>query len=161
MIVSKPYGGISNRIKCLLSSMDIDEDIKLVWDHSLYDGGVWCKFSDLFENDYEEFFSQDECLKKYPNTNIYTECKFFGNNTYNHLDLLHGDNWWKFIDENTKQRYRALISKLIPKQYVKEKIEYFLISICFFFFEKNHSFFPTNEIIKAKISFCNKQNFTF
>ena len=66
MIVCRPYGGIGNRLKCLISSMIIDEDIKLVWEYEyglqtgIDLGGVWCKFSDLFENNFDEYNSPQE-----------------------------------------------------------------------------------------------------
>jgi hypothetical protein len=123
MIISKPYGGLSNRLKCLLSTLDIDDDVKLVWDYSLYDGGVWCKFSDLFENNFEEFFFLEECQLKYPNVNIVSDCRFFGRNNFNHLDQTYGNNWGNHIDEGIKNRYFELISKLKPVKYVRDKIE--------------------------------------
>lgn len=123
MLISKPYGGISNRLKCLLSSLDMDTDLKLIWEHSTYDGGVWCKFSDLFENEFEEFVNDNECHNKYPNLGVVSDCRFFGKNTYNHLDLIHGNNWGDYIDENTKIRYVNLINTLKPVKYVRDKIK--------------------------------------
>ena len=88
MIVSKPYGGIGNRLKCIISSMVLDEDLKLIWEYGLHYGkdlgGVWCKFSDLFENKFEEFSSPDLC----PGFNCrrVEGCTFFEN--INHLDMV-------------------------------------------------------------------------
>jgi hypothetical protein len=138
MIISNPYGGIGNRIKCLISSMTIDEDIKLIWDYKTYDGGVWCQFKDLFENEYEEFFSEEECVKKYSRLPIFKECRFFDKNLFNfnwvyttrippininHLDLQYGNNWGNHIPIDMKNEYLRMINKLIPVKYVRDKIE--------------------------------------
>ena len=50
MIVSTIDSGIGNRIKCLLSCMRVDNDIKLIWPRNRFTA---CGFNALFENDFE------------------------------------------------------------------------------------------------------------
>jgi len=45
MINCKPYGGISNRLKCMISSIVEYGQINLIWDVSNSGGGVWCDFN--------------------------------------------------------------------------------------------------------------------
>ena len=122
MLISRPYGGIGNRLKCLISSMSIDEDIKLIWDYGLHNGndlgGVWCKFSDLFENEFEEFSSSVDS----PLHNV-EGCTFFED--INHLDLKYGDNWGDHIPQNLKENHLNKISKLKPVKYIRDSVESF------------------------------------
>jgi len=41
MITCRPYGGISNRLKCMISCIVEYDDINLIWDVSKSGGGVW------------------------------------------------------------------------------------------------------------------------
>ena len=50
MIVSTIDSGIGNRIKCLLSCMRLDDDVKLLWPRNRFTA---CGFNELFENDFE------------------------------------------------------------------------------------------------------------
>jgi hypothetical protein len=125
MIISRPYGGIGNRLKCLISSMLIDEDIKLIWEYGPADGrdlgGVWCKFNDLFENEFEEF-SSPNLLPSYDYK--YVEgCSFFDN--INHLDLAYGNNWGDHIPQSIKDSHVDKIFKLKPVKYIRERVEEF------------------------------------
>ena len=52
MINCNPYGGISNRMKCIISSIVEYGDINLLWDVPKSGGGVRCKFNDLYKNIY-------------------------------------------------------------------------------------------------------------
>lgn len=126
MIISNPYGGLCNRLKCLLSSMRIDDDIKLVWDYKTYDGGVWCKFGDLFENNYEEFFSIDECVKHYPNIPIYKSCEFFKFDDEEDANQhFVSENRMNDLSEKVRESYFEQINKLIPVKYVRDEVESF------------------------------------
>jgi hypothetical protein len=125
MILSKPYGGIGNRLKCIISSLSIDEDLKLLWEYGPHEGqdlgGVWCRFNDLFENNFEEFDS----MKDWPGHNCkHVEgCTFFEN--INHLDLHYGDNWGNHIPEELKKKHVGIISKLKPVKYIRDNVERF------------------------------------
>lgn len=127
MIICRPYGGIGNRLKCLISSMIIDEDIKLVWEYEyglqtgIDLGGVWCKFSDLFENNFDEYNSQQGL--PFFNCKTYEGCTFFDN--INHLDLSYGDSWVDFVPHDLKNNYIEKISKLVPVKDIRDRIDEF------------------------------------
>ena len=125
MIICKPLGGLNNRIKCLLSTMRVEDDIKLVWPYATERRGLQCSFSDLFSMPYETFFSLEECQTKYKNLEIYSDFKFIQikeDIDINHLDRDYGSNWTKYVPEEIKVSYIKVISKLKPIPYIQDQV---------------------------------------
>ena len=95
MIICNPLGGLNNRIKCLLSTMRVEDNIKLVWPYATERRGLQCSFSDLFDMPYETFTSLDKCQSKYKHLQLYSDFKFIqiGNEVdINLLDRIYGSN---------------------------------------------------------------------
>lgn len=109
MIVCKPEGGISNRLKFIISCLVEYDEICLDWTIPRI-GGVGCHFNDLFENKF----------------NIGT------GNIISHTSFIHeemntnnvGDK--KKLNEELKQKYISIIKKLKPITYVSNMVDYHL-----------------------------------
>ena len=107
MITCRPYGGISNRLKCMISCIVEYDDINLIWDVSKSGGGVWCGFNDLFKNK----FNGDS--KK-----IVSDCKFIHSNMNTH-NFGSKDN----LDSLLKTKYIQVLNTLEPVDYIKERVD--------------------------------------
>ena len=126
MVICAPIGGLNNRIRCLISAMRADEDIKLVWPYKNHTQWLWCKFSDLFDNPYEEFFYLEECKLKYPNLDLYSDYKFIplkNEIDINHFDKKHLDNWQEEIPKNLKNSYLKAAARLKPIKYIQDSVD--------------------------------------
>jgi len=106
MINCKPYGGISNRLKCMISSIVEYGQINLIWDIPNSGGGVWCDFNDIFKN---EFIGKSK--------KVVSDCKFIHENMNTH-NFGGKEN----IDEILKAKYIEVIKKLEPVDYVKIRV---------------------------------------
>ena len=75
MINCMPYGGISNRMKCIISSIVEYGHINLKWDIPRNGGGVRCDFSDLFKNTYNGVSQGQisDCKFIHPQMNTHNE----------------------------------------------------------------------------------------
>ena len=104
-----PYGGISNRMKCIISTLVEYGDIRLIWNIPNGGGGVRCEFSDLFENEYNQ--THDSKLKDI------SSCEFIHNhmNTNNSVAI-------DTITEAMSERYKSVIRSLRPIEYIKGRI---------------------------------------
>jgi len=109
MILSEPYGGISNRLKCIISTMSEYENINLNWSipPSPEHGGVRCHFNDLFKNTFDNG----------PTSKRISACEFIHKdmNTNNFGDKLK-------LDSITKENYIKVINSLKPVDYVIKKV---------------------------------------
>lgn len=106
MINCIPYGGISNRMKCIISSLAEYEDINLIWEIPRSGGGVRCEFNDLFKNTYNGTSNKKV-----------SDCKFIHPhmNTYN-------DGEKNNIPSNEKEKYLNIIKTLEPVDYVIDRV---------------------------------------
>ena len=106
MINCKPYGGISNRMKCIISSIAEYDEINLIWDISQSDGGVRCEFNDLFKNQYKG--KSDKTV---------TDCSFIHEpmNTHNFGSK-------EELSSEMKKKYIDIIHTLEPVDYVVNRI---------------------------------------
>jgi len=107
MINCIPYGGISNRMKCIISSIAEYEKINLQWDPKPSVGGVRCEFSDLYENVFKCDYNKSVSDCQFIHTNM---------NTHN-TNIEKGD-----IDPNLQQKYIKVINDLQPINYIKERV---------------------------------------
>ena len=107
MINCTPYGGISNRMKCIISSIVKHGDINLRWDVPKSGGGVRCKFNDLYKNIYNgnAIGSVSDCKFIHPQMNTHNE----GGKDKLPIDL--------------KKRYIEVIKTLEPIDYISNKIK--------------------------------------
>ena len=121
MIICNAIGGLNNRLRCLVSCMRIDDDIKLVWPVKTSSVWLWCSFKDLFKNEFEEFKNKDECVHKHSNLKIYSDYKFIRLN--NEIDINHlvGDE----VPDDIKYSVVKQIKKLKPVEYIDNKVELF------------------------------------
>jgi len=109
MILCEPYGGICNRLKCIISTLANFDEIILKWDipNDISDGGVRCHFNNLFLNK----FSDAEV------TNHIKSCEFIDNhmntNNYGSKDKLNKDLQNKYIN---------IIKSLIPLNSISDVI---------------------------------------
>ena len=76
LIACDAIGGLNNRLRCLVSAMRVDDDIKLIWTVKENDVHLWCSFEDLFINNFEVFNNKMGCYSKYPNLVTYSDYKF-------------------------------------------------------------------------------------
>ena len=73
-MIVEPYGGISNRLKCIISSIAEYGDITLKWDIPNNGGGVRCDFNDLFTNNFNQsksYISSFSLFGKYMDISSY------------------------------------------------------------------------------------------
>ena len=107
MINCNPYGGISNRMKCIISSIVEYGDINLLWDVPKSGGGVRCKFNDLYKNIYtgNGIGRVSDCKFIHPQMNTHNE----GGKDKLPIDL--------------KRRYIEVIKTLEPIDYISNKIK--------------------------------------
>lgn len=109
MITCVPYGGISNRLKCIISSIVEFGDINLNWviPPSVLDGGVRCNFNDLFTN----YFPDEDCR-------IVKDCEFI------HKEMNTNNTGGKeMLNKELQKKYINVIESLIPVDYVSQKIK--------------------------------------
>ena len=109
MILCRPYGGISNRLKCIISCIAQYGDINLDWSipPSSTDGGVRCNFNDLFVNG----------LENKPG-NVISHCEFI------HVEMNTNNTGGKeTINKGLRDNYITVIKNLIPVDYIKERVE--------------------------------------
>lgn len=107
MINCIPYGGISNRMKCIISSIAEYEVINLQWDSNPSVGGVRCEFSDLYENVFECEYKKS-----------ISDCKFIHSNMNTHNTGIDKGN----VDFNLQQSYLEVIDTLRPIKYIRERV---------------------------------------
>ena len=121
MIICDAVGGLNNRLRCLVSCMRIDNNVKLVWPVKTSNVWLWCSFKDLFRNDFEEFQNKNECVKKYPDLKVYSDFKFIKLN--NEIDINHmiGDD----VPKDIKLSVVEQINKLKPVEYIDTKVNLF------------------------------------
>ena len=90
LIACDAIGGLNNRLRCLVSAMRVDNNIKLIWTVKENDVHLWCSFEDLFINNFEVFNNKMGCYSKYPNLVTYSDYKFIklpeDDMDINHLD---------------------------------------------------------------------------
>lgn len=122
-IISSSQGGLSNRIKCLLSCMKISEkynkELLLYWPK---DSACNCNFNDLFENKIKQI-SKEEIInlfkKNKKNTLLYKDATF----------KIFSDKkiYLKFnkIPEESKKEIMDYLSKLKIKKDILKKVEDF------------------------------------
>lgn len=107
MINCNPYGGISNRMKCIISSMVKYGDINLMWKIPKVGGGVRCEFNDLYKNIYVG-----------KGVDTISDCKFIHPQMNTHNE---GDK--DKLPINLKEKYIEIIKKLEPIDYISQKIK--------------------------------------
>ena len=126
MIVCEAIGGLNDRLKFLVSCMRLDDDIKLIWTVKSRSVWLWCSFSDLFINNFEEFPNVSECVTKYPDAPFHSGSQFM--NVYgddiilNHLGV---DNWGNIVPEKQKASILEQINKLEPVNQIKNVVNKF------------------------------------
>lgn len=104
-----PFGGISNRLKCIISAIAEYGDITLRWDVPNSGGGVRCQFSDLFTNTFNSTSNR-----------TISDCKFIHDymNTHNPTDNNKED-----VDIEMQKKYIDIINDLNPVQYVQDEVK--------------------------------------
>jgi hypothetical protein len=107
-MIVEPYGGISNRLKCIISSIAEYGDITLKWDIPNNGGGVRCDFNDLFTNNFNQSKS---------NKNI-RDCKFIHVNMNTHDTNIPKEN----LNKELQKKYIDVISTLTPINYIQDKV---------------------------------------
>lgn len=110
MILCEPFGGISNRFKCIISCL-AEDDIILKWEipSTIEQGGVRCQFNDLFINEFSKIKNDDYKLVN--------GCEFMH-------PLMNTNNYGNKNDlnNNLKEKYIKVISSFTPVKYVQDKI---------------------------------------
>jgi len=107
MINCKPYGGISNRMKCIISTIVEYNNINLIWEIPKHGGGVRCEFKDLYKNIYNG------------NTNgIISDCKFIHS-----IMNTHNEGGKDKLPHDMKQKYIEVINTLEPIDYILQKVK--------------------------------------
>ncbi len=51
MITATHIGGLGNRLRCLMASMVLDPDYRILWPEKMFGKGMSCSFNDLWNND--------------------------------------------------------------------------------------------------------------
>jgi len=105
-MIVEPFGGISNRLKCIISAIAEYDKITLNWVVPKVGGGVRCEFNDLFTNQLID-----------GNNRILKDCKFI----HDSMNTHNGGNKEE-IDGNLKQKYIDVIEKLTPTKYITNKV---------------------------------------
>jgi hypothetical protein len=106
MINCKPYGGISNRMKCIISSIVEHEKINLVWDIPTSGGGVRCNFNDIYKNSFNGRGS-----------GMVSSCDFI----HSHMNT-HNDGGKDKLPNDLKNRYINVIKTLKPVDYITQRV---------------------------------------
>ncbi len=107
MINCKPYGGISNRLKCIISSLVEYENINLIWDIPKHGGGVRCEFGDLYQNNFQGKSHQ-----------IISSCDFI------HQEMnTHNQGEKNVLPNDLKNRYIQTIKTLKPTEYITKRVQ--------------------------------------
>lgn len=129
MIICDAYGGLSDRLKHLISCMRLDDEIKLIWTVKENSVHLWCPFEDLFTNNFETFnqYTEHKCYKLYPSAKQYRGSQFMTihyNDGYeidlNQLALVDSG---KTIPEIVKNNILDTINKLEPVEYIKKSVD--------------------------------------
>jgi len=105
MINCVPFGGISNRLKCVISSIVEYNDINLIWNIPS-EGGVGCLFNDIYKNKFDGTSKQQVSSCEFIHTSM---------NTNNSGDKL-------MLDEVLKAKYINVIKSLEPVEYIQHRI---------------------------------------
>lgn len=120
MIKCIPYGGISNRLKCIISCLAEYEHIYLEWEIPTRNGGVRCEFNDLFTNTFLTDFMNYEQSP----SNVISHCEFIhpnmNTNNFGSKDIL---------DEHLKNKYIEVIKTLKPVPYIQNKVDTILTTL--------------------------------
>jgi len=107
MVNCNPYGGISNRMKCIISSIVEYGDINLLWNVPKSGGGVRCEFNDLYKNIFNG-----------STINSVSDCKFI------HPKMnTHNEGGKDNLPADLKKRYIEVIKTLEPIDYITNKIK--------------------------------------
>jgi len=140
MIISMLGSGLGNRLKCVLSSMRLDDDVQVFWPNNRFSG---CRWNDLFENFSEiydipedsklvrdserllvldsdeipEGFAQEHPDKKFENGKLRKKIEV--NNGQNI------DHEYERIPEHVKTSYIQQAKKLVPTEYIRNQLEAF------------------------------------
>jgi len=140
MIISMLGSGLGNRLKCVLSSMRLDDDVQVFWPNNRFSG---CRWNDLFENFSEiydipkdsklvrdserllvldsdeipEGFAQEHPDKKFENGKLRKKIEV--NNGQNI------DHEYERIPEKIKLDYIEQAKKLVPAEYIRNRLEEF------------------------------------
>ena len=107
MINCNQYGGISNRMKCIISSIVEYGDINLLWNVPKSGGGVRCEFNDLYKNIFNG-----------STINSVSDCKFI-----HHKMNTHNEGGKDNLPSDLKKRYIEVIKTLEPIDYITNKIK--------------------------------------
>lgn len=107
MVNCVPYGGISNRMKCIISSIVKHGNINLIWGIPKSGGGVRCGFNDLYKN----VFTGNT------NTKV-SDCKFIHSNMN-----THNEGGKDKLPEYLKEKYINVIKSLEPIDYISKRIK--------------------------------------
>ena len=151
MIICDAVGGLNNRLRCLVSTMRMSEEVKLVWTVKETQLWLWCGFEELFENDIEVFRSRDDCVAKYPKLldpfkklindqlinqhnnkphgfyhPIYSSFKFIKlPNDSMDINHLYHDNWGDDIPNNIKESVLTQVNNLRPIKYIRDFVSHY------------------------------------
>jgi hypothetical protein len=107
MIHCRPYGGISNRMKCIISCIAEYDEINLIWKIPETGGGVRCEFNDIYKNIYKGHSSK-----------IVNSCKFI----HEEMNTLE-DEEKNTLSNELKQKYLNVIKTLQPVDYILERVK--------------------------------------
>lgn len=124
MVVSYHTGGICNRLKCLLSTMRMDDNYKVIWPRNYV---VNCSFNDLFINKIElkdKKFYDREVVRKTFGDNRYGNWKFLilpEDNIDYKIDFMY--NKTPFL---IRKVYLDKIKILKPVKYISNEVKSFL-----------------------------------
>ena len=102
-----PFGGISNRLKCIISAVAEHDDITLKWEIPTTGGGIRCNFDDLFTNLY---LGDGGAIIK--------DCKFIHDEMNTHNSGDKGN-----ISEVMKAKYISVIEDLTPTEYIMREVD--------------------------------------
>jgi len=137
MIVSTIDSGIGNRIKCLLSCMRLDDDVKLLWPRNRFTA---CGFNSLFDNDFEISSVPDGADTRFNwrwlvkedddiSDGFAVETKEYDNNKLRKkVEENNGRNIdfeYERIPQSILDDYVAQVQKLKPVEYIQTEVETF------------------------------------
>ena len=124
MIVCDAKGGLNNRIRCLISTMRMSKEIKLIWTVKESNVGLWCGFEELFEYEIEVFENLNTCLAKYPFLPVYSSFKFIKlSNDSMDINHLNYDNWGGDIPNDMKESILTQVNSLRPIKYIRDFVK--------------------------------------
>ncbi len=130
MIICEPFGGLSDRLKHLISCMVQPDEIKLIWSVKENAVHLWCPFEDLFTNNFETFdqHTKRECFDSYPFAPHYEGSqfmKFYYNDGKCEIDInqLALADSGESIPELVKNLILNTINKLEPVEYIRKSVD--------------------------------------